>query len=104
MYNFWLPGLIIWFILLGALLYRFHFGFQKLVTERKYLAIALILSNFAFLRSLPNLGVNTIASQNMLMTIGSQVFVIGVIWGYHYLVTTPRKQRPPLPEKKINSA
>lgn len=89
LHNFWLPGLIVWFIILGYLLSRFHFGFYELVKNKNHLAIAMIISNFAFLRALPNFGINTISTQSMLFTIGTQVFLLWSFKAYHYLTRKP---------------
>ncbi|MEM6724665.1 MAG: hypothetical protein AAF598_11540, partial [Bacteroidota bacterium] len=90
MYNFWLPGVIFWFIILGVLLKRFHFGFIDLMAKKQHIAIAMLIANFGFLRALPNLGVNTIASQDLIFTVATQVFIIWALNAYEYMVQRPQ--------------
>jgi oligosaccharide repeat unit polymerase len=77
-YNFWIPGIIVWFFLLGRMSYRLHFGTKKMLESGEMLAAVIIISNFALVRGLFNMGINTIGTQNLLMTIAAQLALLFV--------------------------
>jgi oligosaccharide repeat unit polymerase len=79
-YNFGYAGVFVWFILLGKLTYRLHFGLAYLVNDRRTLAIAMIITNYGLLRGVTNFGVNTIASQQILVALGSQALFCGIVY------------------------
>jgi oligosaccharide repeat unit polymerase len=77
-YNFWFPGIIVWFFLLGRVVYRLHFGTKNMLETGDMLGAVIIISNFALIRSMLNMGINTIATQNLLMTIAAQLALLFV--------------------------
>lgn len=79
-YNFWYVGVFIWFIILGILLYRMHFGLINLIQQRKHIAAAFLLSNYVLLRGLVNLGVNTSSMQQIIMSVFVQVVIFFVLF------------------------
>jgi hypothetical protein len=78
-YNFRLLGVLLWFFILGRLLYRVHFGTATLLAHQRLVGVALIVSNPVLLRGLVNLGVNTIAMQQLLMTLAAQAFILLIL-------------------------
>lgn len=75
-YNYWVPGVLIWFFLLGSLLYRVHFGFFEFMHSGKLVALAMMVSNPIILRGLATIGISTSATQQLLMFTASQVLVL----------------------------
>lgn len=71
-YNFWFIGILVWFFIVGNLIYRIHFGLLDMIAQRRYLAFSLVLSNFVLLRGLVNLGVNTSGMQQLIMAAVSE--------------------------------
>lgn len=74
-YNFYFPGILLWFFLVGILLSRVHFGSLKLIKDHRFTAAALVLGNYALLRGIANLGVNTSGTQQIVMNLGAQAFI-----------------------------
>jgi len=79
MLNFWYPGVIIWNIFLGVILYRCHFGFLKMVKEKNNVMVALVISNFVLLRGTIGLGIATSGTQKLIIAVAAQVLVIFII-------------------------
>lgn len=85
-YNYWILGVAVWFFFLGTLLYKFHFGNANLLRNKKYVAAAMTVSNYAILRGLSNLGLSTSNTQQLLMNIASQLVVLVGISGLFALL------------------
>ncbi len=80
-YNYWILGVAVWFFFLGTLLYKFHFGNANFLRNKKYVAAAMMVSNYAILRGLGTLGLSTSNTQQLLMNIASQLVVLVIING-----------------------
>jgi len=74
-YNFYFPGIFLWFILVGILLSRIHFGTLRLIKEHRFTAAALVVGNYSLLRGIANLGVNASGTQTIIMTFAAQAFI-----------------------------
>jgi hypothetical protein len=98
-YNFGFIGVFLWFILLGKLTYRLHFGLFQILKDRRTLAIAMMITNFGLLRGVTNFGVNTNASQQILVALGSQALFCGIVYGALRArdMFTGRRRLPPSP-------
>jgi oligosaccharide repeat unit polymerase len=85
-YNFGYPGVFLWFILLGKLLYRFHFGLFTLLKDKRTLAATMLITNYALMRGLSNMGFNTVPTEQILVC----AMVQGVFSGLIYLTLRVR--------------
>jgi oligosaccharide repeat unit polymerase len=95
-YNFYFPGIFLWFILVGILLSRLHFGTIKLIEERRFTAAALVIGNYGLLRGISNLGVNTSGSQQLVMNLVAQAAIYFLLVVSMYLIRGNRRERPDL--------
>lgn len=88
-YNFWYFGVIAWFILVGALLYRLHFGTLEASNGSSVLPVLLVICNPSFLRGLTNMGITTSGTQQLLITLATQIALV-IVMG---LLIAPKKVR-----------
>lgn len=88
-YNFWYIGVFVWFIFVGMLLYRLHFGTYEASKAKRILPVLLIVCNPSFLRGIANLGVATSGTQQLLITLATQIGLVVVL----VLLVAPKKVR-----------
>ena len=95
-YNFYFPGIFLWFILVGILLSRVHFGMLKLLKEHRFTAAALVIGNYGLLRGIANLGVNGSGTQQLVMNLAAQSVIYLILVVSASLIKGNRGQRPDL--------
>jgi hypothetical protein len=95
-YNFYFPGILLWFILVGILLSRIHFGTLKLIKEHRFTAAALVIGNYSLLRGIANLGVNTSGTQQLVMNLAAQLVIYILLVVSFSLIRGNRGKRPEL--------
>lgn len=113
-YNYWVPGVLIWFFMIGSLLYRVHFGFFEFKNAGKLVALAMVVGNPIILRGLATMGVSTSATQQLLMFAAAQGMVLLALAAlsriYEKTRSAPSRRRPynwrtkPLPTERTSLA
>lgn len=92
-YNYWVPGVLVWFFLLGSLLYRVHFGMFEFMRSRRLVALAMVVGNPIIMRGLATIGVSTSATQQLLMFIAAQCLVLAILAGLNRFYERTRSTR-----------
>lgn len=75
-YNFWYIGVFVWFVIIGAFLYRLHFATLTASNNQLIIPVLLVICNPSSLRGITNIGITTSGTQQLLITLATQLLVI----------------------------